>query len=61
MGQETEEDIKEINKRWLENKGIELPADGEICYACPYNKDHNAVSTKLVSSLAKTHILQYMT
>ena len=61
MGQETKKDIKEINKRWLGNEDIELPADGEICYACPYNKDRNAVSTKIFSSLAKKHIPQYMT
>ena len=56
MEQETKKDIKEINKRWLGSKNVELPADVEICYACTKNKEHNAISTQVFSKLVgKTH------
>ena len=45
MGTATLEDIKTINKRWLGNPDVELPTDGNICYAVPFNKDRNAIST----------------
>ena len=45
MGEVTKEDIECLNKRWIGNKDAKLPKTGEICYACPYNKDCNAIST----------------
>ena len=38
MGTATLADIKTINKRWLGNPDVELPTDGNICYAVPFNK-----------------------
>ena len=54
VGEATKEDIHEINKRWLGNQDIELPSDNDVCYACPTNKDRNAISTKIFSNLVKT-------
>eukprot|EP00957_Ditylum_brightwellii_P047648 3619880-Ditylum_brightwellii.AAC.1 len=56
MGKETKKDIKEINKRWLGNKSIKLPADGTTCFACTQNQECNAISTQVVSKLVQqTH------
>ena len=56
MGTATLEDIKTINKRWLGNPDVELPTDGNICYAVPFNKDRNAISTQVFADLIdRTH------
>ena len=55
-GEQTMDDIHKINTRWLGNDDVSLPSDGNICYACPINKDHNAISTQVFSDLIeKTH------
>ena len=56
MGTATLEDIKTINKRWLGNPDVELPTDRNICYAVPFNKDCNAISTQVFADLIdRTH------
>ena len=56
FGQHTKEDIQKINERWLGNDEVSLPSDGDICYACPYNRDQNAISTSIFSEHVKnTH------
>ena len=56
MGNTTLDDIKIINKRWLGNSNVHLPHDGNICYAVPFNRDRNAISTQVFADLVeKTH------
>ena len=49
----TPELIDEINERWIGHHGVKLPEEGDICYACPSNKQRNAVS----SSIFKKHVI----
>ena len=46
-GNATEDDIKKINSRVIDNERVELPKNGNICYACPTNKGRNAICTKM--------------
>ena len=56
MGNTTLDDIKIINKRWLGNSNVHLPHDGNICYAVPFNRDRNSISTQVFADLVeKTH------
>ena len=44
-GTDTVEDREKINERWLHLEGIALPTEGDICYACPFNRGRNAIIT----------------
>ena len=53
MGTQTKDDIKTINTRWLGNDDVILPNDGNVCYACPLNKERNAISTHVFADLVE--------
>jgi hypothetical protein len=54
MGKLTKEDIRRINERWLGNDGVDVPTTGDVCYACPLNKDRNTVSTKVFAGMIES-------
>ena len=51
MGRKTKDDIIETSKRWVGNKNIQFLNDGNIFYACPFNRYHNAISARYFSNL----------
>lgn len=53
MGIDTKADQKAINSCADDNHNVHLPTDPNICYACPTNKERNAVT----ASMFKQHIL----
>ena len=46
-GTDTVEDREKINERWLHLEGIALPTEGDICYACPFNRGRNAINATI--------------
>ena len=44
-GTATENDIKKINSRVIDDKKVKIPTEGNICYACPTNKGRNSIAT----------------
>ena len=47
-GTANENDFKRINERVIGKKnGVEIPNEGEVCYACPSNEGRNSINTKI--------------
>ena len=55
MGMQTKDDIKTLNTRWLGNDDVILPNDDNVCYACPLNKERNAIITNVFADLVEKH------
>lgn len=53
----TEDYIKKTNIIVIDNESVELPKNGNICYACPTNKGRNTIYTKMFyENIKSTHI-----
>jgi hypothetical protein len=52
-GQDTKEDRMKINTRLVGTNGLQLPNTPDTCFACPTNKQRNAIT----AAIFKEHIL----